>query len=165
MVPLNPLPSQRTTLQQVSILMWPNLCFQLARFAQALLIKVHKMTIPKYKVEDECERARTTPKSNPPSTYPDSSVCHIVATPRCCCLLHIFVPAPCRHHTPLLVVPALQAVQLFCCYSLPQLLELLQTSVSLQLAILYSPLPLHSAGCLPAVSTSTASSVPGPAYC
>ena len=123
---------------------------------QALLIKLHKITILKYKVEDGCERARTTPKSNPPSPYRYSSVCHIVATPRCCCLLHIFVPAPCRHHTPLLVVPALQAMQLFCCHSLPQLLELLQTSVFLQLDILYSPLPLHSrsVGCLPAVSTS-----------
>ena len=35
-----------------------------------LLIKVHNITIPNYKVEDGCERARTTPESNPPSPYP-----------------------------------------------------------------------------------------------
>ena len=36
-----------------------------------------------------------------------SSVCHVIAAPRCCCLLHVYISALCRHHTLLLVIPAL----------------------------------------------------------
>ena len=84
---------------------------------QALLIKVHKLLYQNIKLKTGVSGRGPLQRAirRSISLLLNQPYGHIVATSWCCCLLHMFVSASCRHHTPFLVAPALYTVQLFCC--------------------------------------------------